>query len=866
MKVRHILPAVAGAFVMLFSCTEKGIEPTPDPGSGVYENPAPASAVPGHIRIKLSSDPGSTRADEAVDLSSLGDCRIVRTFPDAGKFEQRHRKAGLHLWYDVFFDESLPLTKAAIGLEGIKGIDVVEYVQQTRDQSVFPFNDPGFSDQWHYYNTGSLYASMAGCDINLLPAWELTTGRPDVIVAVSDGGLDVSHEDLAANMWVNEAEMNGTTGVDDDNNGYVDDIYGYNFVVDTDGFTPKGSLEVTDHGVHVGGTIAAVNNNGVGVCGVAGGNGSPESGARLMSTQTSGGSAYLGAAIAYAADNGAVLLNCSWTIDSYEPSVSEAIDYFNQYAGMDINGNQVGPMAGGLAIFAAGNDTQTTAYPAQQDNVFAVAAVGADYVKSYYTNMGTWVDIAAPGGDTNKGFLVYSTLPGNSYGGFQGTSMACPHVTGTAALVVSRFGGPGFTRQSLIDILTATANPVIYDYHYPQYAGMLGAGLIDAGAAVSVSLGTPEKVEDLSGISKTNVVTLSWTIPEGEALPQHFNIYWQKTPFESLTPTPESGYARMAYSNAKAGDRVSYSVTGLEFGTQYYFLVSSGTALGAESEFASCSVTTGYNTPPTVSPVYGTTLTLKSHKKGRLEFNVSDPDGQELECSVSDEFRNADVTMEFGRIKLIFNALDYNDGEIYNGHLYVTDGYDTTDTAIALVVEKNNAPQVTTPIPNQLFGAFSETASIDLSQYIEDADSETLSYTVKQTSGNSNIVSCSLSGKQIDLKSLSSYGTASFLVSAVDTRGAKAEATFSVLVRDGSRAADLYPNPVKDKLNVRVGSGQTGDVVISNKAGAVVLSQKSVSLDPFSPLQFDMSELPGGVYYVTIKADAINETFSVVKQ
>ena len=132
------------------------------------------------------------------------------------------------------------------------------------------FNDPGLSKQWHYINTGdkSIYSKIkAGADVNCDEAWKLCTGDPRVIVAVVDNCVQWDHPDLAANMWVNEAELNGTPGVDDDGNGYVDDIYGYNFTKETGELDFSAELM---HGTHVAGTIAAVNNNGVGVCGKEG--------------------------------------------------------------------------------------------------------------------------------------------------------------------------------------------------------------------------------------------------------------------------------------------------------------------------------------------------------------------------------------------------------------------------------------------------------------------------------------------------------------------------------------------------------------------------------------------------------------------
>ena len=144
--------------------------------------------------------------------------------------------------------------------------------------SSLPMNDPLLQDQWHYQNDGTLAYSKKGADINLFKALEITHGSPNVIVAIVDGGIDINHEDLAANIWINTAEKNGTSGKDDDGNGYKDDVYGWNFVDNSATIVPH------SHGTHVAGTVAAVNNNGKGVCGVAGGSGHGD-GVRLMSCQ-----------------------------------------------------------------------------------------------------------------------------------------------------------------------------------------------------------------------------------------------------------------------------------------------------------------------------------------------------------------------------------------------------------------------------------------------------------------------------------------------------------------------------------------------------------------------------------------------------
>ncbi len=861
---KYVLPIFAGALALISACSEKNLDLTTDPGSGIYENVAPASAVRGHVRIKFAEDPTATKAGNAVDLSSLGSYTMVRSFPDAGRFEERHRKYGLHLWYDVFFDESLPLTRTANELSDIEGVDIVDFVQPVRPTAIFPFNDPDFSKQWHYYNPGTATGAVAGSDVNLLPAWEVTTGRPDVIVAISDGGLQWDHPDLAANMWINEAELNGQPGVDDDGNGYVDDVYGFNFVVDSGGQNMLGTIVPGDHGTHVGGTVAAVNNNGVGLCGIAGGDGTSDSGVRLMSTQTSGGSAYIGDAFVYAADNGAVLVNCSWSIDSPSAYISQAIDYFNDNAGIDENGAQTGPMAGGLVIFAAGNDNRSTqAYPAMDDNVFSVAAIGADYQRAYYSNYGDWVDITAPGGDANKGFNVLSTLPNGSYGSMQGTSMACPHVTGVAALVVSRFGGAGFTRQNLIDILRASANRKIYDYNSSSFAGMLGAGLVDAGAAVSVSMDQSAPVTDFGGSASGNVVTLKWTVPESENLPERFAIWYDTTPFSS--PTADTKTISVSRGENVAGSTMEYRIDGLEFNTEYYFLIASVNIFGQFSDYVSLAVNTVANSVPVVTPLDGTSLTLKSFETGTLSFSAEDADGHSLSCSLSSGLPGASASIAEGVVSIKIDALKAEDGKTYSGILYVTDGYDSVETPFSYTVLKNNPPTVSRGLDNIVFGAYGETSSLNLSEYFSDPDGESLEYSVKVLSGGTSTVSTRLNGETL-VVTAKSYGTATLQASATDARGESTTQTFSVLVRDGSVPVDLYPNPVKDNLYVRTATVQTADITVSNRAGAVVLSTVGGTLDPFAPLALDMKDLPGGVYYVTIKSGELDATYSVAKQ
>ena len=194
------------------------------------------------------------------------------------------------------------------------------------------FNDPLLSDQWHLVNNGNLRPTkfIKGADVNVEKAWDLTTGDPSIIVAVLDEGVDVSHPDLKESMWVNEGEIWKSTE-DNDGNGYIGDVHGYNFV-GKHGVISTDSKYDTGHGTHVAGVIAAANGNGLGISSIAGGNGSLP-GVKIMSCQIFSG-VYAGTvleevrAIKYAADNGAVILQCSW---GYISGTASPMEWTPQY-------------------------------------------------------------------------------------------------------------------------------------------------------------------------------------------------------------------------------------------------------------------------------------------------------------------------------------------------------------------------------------------------------------------------------------------------------------------------------------------------------------------------------------------------------
>ena len=605
---------------------------TIDSSEGKADITSPSDAEAGELLIKFAPEMSSildqaqmsktrsgkaTRSgipstDEVLDI--LGSYSFERVFPVDANTEARTREAGLHLWYTVKFDKSTDLKAAAERLKQLGEVTKVQTngrikrayntdskriylsdkaLQQkaTRAAASGEPNDPGFAYQWHYRNLGAgnygfenlndnQAGAEAGCDVNAVEAWKTCVGDPSIIVAVLDEGVMYTHPDLAPNMWCNPGETSQGAKADGDGNGYEGDLHGYNFVEESGNITWSDAND-SGHGTHVAGTIAAANNNGIGVSGVAGGDGTPNSGVKIMSCQIFSGQnsvtlAGEARAIKYAADNGAVILQCSWGYNSSEsselsgytpgpatekewaetyPLEKEALDYFINNAG-----SPNGVIDGGIAVFAAGNEyAGNPAFPGAYSKCVSVASLAADYTPACYTDFGSLVTLSAPGGDLEyygkigetedeywaetgeqKG-AVLSTLVKNgqpAYGYMEGTSMACPHVSGVAALGLAyavkqnrHYRAADFIslmKKSVKDLDSHYQNGATKTYYMnhttvgaspetielSKYIGKMGAGLIDAAQLLNgiqnKELSSEMKLPNMYvGIEKTTSLNLA---------------------------------------------------------------------------------------------------------------------------------------------------------------------------------------------------------------------------------------------------------------------------------------------------------------------------------------------------------------------
>lgn len=366
-----------------------------------------------------------------------------------------------------------PGTKPLAAIEVLRSLPFVDwvapnYIYETFDPRELIPNDTDFGQQY-------FHSLMRNDD-----AWDITLGSSDVIIGIADDGVDTDHVDLALNIWTNSGEIPGNL-IDDDANGFIDDVNGWDFVDNDNDPNPKGT---DDHGTHVAGIAAGRTNNATGIAGTAGG--ATIMPLKFYDSANSGAwtSSVIAATYAYAIDNGATILNTSYNVNGFvgDPTFTAGLQYFYDQ--------------GGLHLISAGNSTQLN--PARQvfdQSIFVSSTTSTDSLSSF-SNYGFGIDVAAPGSS------IYATLPNDLYGTKSGTSMSTPNAAGVAALIWSH--QPTWTRDQVAAQLIGTADNI--DALNPGFERLLGAGRVNAYRGLTDTL-APPTIERVHGVPSNNGTT-----------------------------------------------------------------------------------------------------------------------------------------------------------------------------------------------------------------------------------------------------------------------------------------------------------------------------------------------------------------------
>ncbi len=888
-----------------FMDNHEAVHPEAEDSTSNYES--------GVIRVKLSealcesiSENEDTRTLKTRLSNELGNLPIVsmkRLYPYAGKFEKRTREMGMHQWYVVKFDPNMPTSRMVSSFTRSKDVEKVERVPviihfksevttnytsmvqakaASQATSEAPFNDPYLSDQWHYKNNADNKNHLPNADVNVYPVWKnKLVGNAEVIVCVVDNGVDYMHEDLIDNIYMNRAEQGGTPGEDSDNNGYIDDVYGYNFVDNT------GTIEPNDHATHVAGVVAAMNNNGKGVCGLAGGDGTPNSGVKILIAQifTKKGSTDGAPAIKYGADNGAVISQNSWGY----PSLTEApesdrlaIDYFNKYAGVDENDQQVGPIRGGIVVFATGNENRPYSSPGSYRGAVSVTSIAPDYTKAYYSNYGLYASIAAPGGslETKYGLGeaggILSTIANNSYGRMQGTSMACPHVSGAFALLVSQVANAGtkeVTGKELIDKMLVNTRPI--DNYNPLYEDQMGRGLVDIYRAIGgSSQQAPDAVSDFSLISKTHsTATFEWTVPNDadDANDIGFTIYYSTETLDGVdfnNLPSHVGSAVVGEYTPATGSKMSTRIRGLQPGTSYHFAVQAYDLSGNKAALSNLVQTTlTENAAPIITARDGSEIYVKENTTGRLRFDIKDPENEELKVNFNTASSAESFIVSNNVVTLFLNTSGIKVGT-YTTQLVVTDLYGaSSEKAITYHIIKETSPEITDKeLANVEMTAIHEEYRFNWTEYIVDKDGDQLQTSVKVE--NEAIATATIIGDEVVITT-KAFGSTRVILSAKDSNNPAVERSFILICKGegvpNALELQMYPNPVREKLNISSNETVTGTLHVFNANGAKVKSENNLELKNGSAATIDMKSLRPGQYSVQFEANGVTIKRNITK-
>lgn len=860
--MKHCFYALLAA-LLLVSCVEEDLK-TADPVKD-FEAVQDGAFVQGLLNVYFSEEmaeeieaslASGTMVTKSSDFNlALDNLQIIsmrRVFPHAGEYEELFRSRGLHRWYEVEYTESTPLTKASAGLGSVSGIEKVEPVRR------IVFNDyDEMKDLWGLDNT-----SYPEFDINVKPVWEhYTKGDPKVIVSVIDAGIDLKHEDLVGNV--------ASTGH-------------YNAVTGTT------SITAGDHGTHVAGTIAATGGNGKGITGIAGGDASKgQKGVTLISSQIfpqesgSDNENLAARAILQSIVDGAVISQNSWgysfdydgngvisgdeltaqlAAEIREP-LKSAVDAFIDLAGCASDGvtqRPDSPMKGGVVIFAAGNESVKNGAPANYERIIAVGSIAKDGSRSDFSNYGKdWVDICAPGTS------ILSTLPGNEYGLMSGTSMACPHVSGVAALVLSYCGGPGFENHMLVNKLLNGANKTAVPASFE-----IGP-LVDAlGAIVYGEDATPAQVTDLKAEALSNTLNLEWTATADEdGKPAYGYLVLYDTDKEKLDAVTVENYTSVGHAfcipDVDAGKKVQFAVKGLEFTKQYHVKVlaySYGLNYAEASE--TLTESTGENTAPVIKNLYTGKYEFKASETLEVRFKVTDPDGHELKVTANATsaytFTPVSGTDEYKFTVVGKNVRPGN----YSVTVKATDAYGlSTSLKVNYTVLDNRPPVIVSEIEDMVFDSKDVEVVLDMDDYVFDADEEQLKYEfVLSTDKVAHLVARK---NEIYVTTLA-YGLVDVEIIATDVKGEEVVFSFRILVRNPQEKVSVYPNPVTDFVNVGTAEEADADITITSATGKVIYDATS-KVSGLDPERIDMTGCAPGIYSVSVSYGGNQYTQNIVK-
>ena len=800
------------------------------------------------VEEDLSRGQVRTRSESLNGLvDELGIESMERLFPFAGEFEPRTRKEGLHRWYKVRYAQDVPATRATRAFEALPGVEMVEEPVKAS----LTTDDKYWDNQWALYNT-----RYPGVDVNVQEVWaNYTVGNPDVIVAVIDGGIDLKHPDLAWNCLPS---------------GHESYVYG------------AGNVVGHEHGSHVAGTIAAVSNNGTGIAGIAGGDyAKGRRGISLLSQQCfytvgSGASAYdrsgdFETALKEAADKGALISSNSWgwNFDENDDgmitgselasarsahqnvqyySIARAIDYFVKYAGCDNDGNQLpgSLMKGGLVVFAAGNENIPYGPPANYEPCLAVGAVTMSGSRASFSNYGDWVDLCAPGSN------IMSTIPGSSYAAYSGTSMACPHVSGVAALLVSALGGQGFTVDDLKSRLLEGAR----DIGLSTGSKPIGS-LVDAmGAFMAHDSGTPDPVTDFTAVPIGHNLRLDFQGGGGAygyvALAAKSEETLRNTHLTMLDEGIEFSHLVIGDIEAPLSPR-SISLLSLEPDTDYYVTIAAYSYGRRYSDLAPIrKIRTGHNGKPTITTDPNVSFEFRQWEEADIPFTLEDPD---LDTLVVDFQTNGRATLREdmdGKWHFRLTCQAVRAPATFQATLIVSDRFgERAMRSFKYSVLENVEPVLASEFSPVTLNAVGQSVDIDLGPHFRDDDGEPLEYRVNSL--DANLISAELvEGKTLRITARD-FGLGQVRASVFDAMGATVRSDIPVLVRPaGEKVTVLEGSTFTDKLTILTAETPTSTTVRLVSASGTVVAQASGEFSAFDPVVFDTGKLAPGLYTLSV--------------